>query len=199
MHNQAFFRSPTQLFTRPHITGCENNSHRNITMTLSLKQWSCVLCGERMKLEVFKSCVLSGFFAPCKEIQDSFGVLIPCRGFRIPVTGFQALKHGFWFSIVSGIPDSLSYIPDIKAQDFGYHKHNFSRIPESTSNKFREFWNPDSLHVASFLSSRISESGFLTCGEFFKFSNLHSTRAYESRNALAFMRFYIAREKEKNC
>ena len=156
MHNQAFFRSPTQLFTRPHITRPSHyNSHRNITMTLSLKQWSCVLCGERMKLEVFKSCVLSGFFAPCKEIQDSFGVLIPRRGFRIPVTGFQALKHGFWFSIVSGIPDSLSYIPDIKAQDFGYHKYNFSRIPESTSNKFRGFRNPDSLHVASFVNSQI--------------------------------------------
>jgi len=124
-------------------------------MTLSLKQWNCVLCGELMKWEVFKSCVLSGFFAPCKEIQDSFGVLIPRRGFRIPVTGYQALKHGFSISIVSGIPDSLSCIPDTKAQDFRYHKHNFSRMPESTSNKFPGFRNPDSLHVASFLSSQI--------------------------------------------
>ena len=34
----------TQLFTRPHKIGCENNCHRNIKMTLSLKQWqSCVL------------------------------------------------------------------------------------------------------------------------------------------------------------
>ena len=40
----AFEGGGTQLFTRPHRIGCENNSHRNITMTLSLKQWrSCVL------------------------------------------------------------------------------------------------------------------------------------------------------------
>ena len=35
----AFEGGRTQLFTRPHRIGCENNSHRNITMTLSLKQW----------------------------------------------------------------------------------------------------------------------------------------------------------------
>ena len=35
--------SATQLFTRPHSIGCENNRHRSITMTLSPKQWSCVL------------------------------------------------------------------------------------------------------------------------------------------------------------
>ena len=29
--------------SRPHSIGCENNGHRNMTMTLSLKQWSCVL------------------------------------------------------------------------------------------------------------------------------------------------------------
>ena len=40
----AFEGGRTQLFTRPHRIGCENNSHRNITMTLSLKQRrSCVL------------------------------------------------------------------------------------------------------------------------------------------------------------
>ena len=33
----AFVRRGTQLFTRPHRIGCENNRHRNITMTLSLK------------------------------------------------------------------------------------------------------------------------------------------------------------------
>ena len=40
----AFAGGGRQLFTRPHSIGCENNSHRNITVTLSLKQWrSCVL------------------------------------------------------------------------------------------------------------------------------------------------------------
>ena len=29
----AFAGGGTQLFTRPHRIGCENNSHRNITMT----------------------------------------------------------------------------------------------------------------------------------------------------------------------
>ena len=32
-----------QLLTRPHSIGCENKRHRNITMTLSLKLWSCML------------------------------------------------------------------------------------------------------------------------------------------------------------
>ena len=31
------------LFTRPHRIGCEKNRHRNTTITLSLRQWSCVL------------------------------------------------------------------------------------------------------------------------------------------------------------
>ena len=31
---------------------------------------------------------------------------------------------------VSGIPNSLSCIPDSKAQDSGFHKQKFSRIPE---------------------------------------------------------------------
>ena len=31
------------FFTRPHRIGCEKNRHRDTTITLSLKQWSCVL------------------------------------------------------------------------------------------------------------------------------------------------------------
>ena len=33
----------------------------------------------------------------------------------------------YWFSgpIISGILDSLSFIPDSKGQDFGHHKQNF--------------------------------------------------------------------------
>ena len=39
---------------------------------------------------------------------------ILCCGFRILGTGFQYLlvEDGFWIPIVSGIPDSLSCIPD---------------------------------------------------------------------------------------
>ena len=50
-------------------------------------------------------------------------------------TGFQSLsaKLGFWIPIVSGIPDSLSCIPDSKVQDFRFRisKAEISRIPES--------------------------------------------------------------------
>ena len=48
--------------------------------------------------------------------------------FRIPWS--LSVKLGFWIPIVSGIPDSLSCIPDSKAQDFGFHKQKFPRIPE---------------------------------------------------------------------
>ena len=39
---------------------------------------------------------------------------------------------GFWIPIISGIPDSLSCVPDSKAQDSGFHKQ-----------KFLGFRNPD--------------------------------------------------------
>ena len=44
------------------------------------------------------------------------------------------MELGFWISIVSEIPDSLSCIPHCKAQDSGFHKQ-----------KFHGFRNPDSL------------------------------------------------------
>ena len=52
--------------------------------------------------------------------------------FRIPWS--LSVKLGFWIPIVSGIPDSLSCIPDFKDQDFGFHKQKISpdsgiRIP----------------------------------------------------------------------
>ena len=45
----------------------------------------------------------------------------------VPGTGFQSLSMelGFWILIISGIPDSLSCIPDSKAQHFHFHKQNF--------------------------------------------------------------------------
>ena len=101
-----------------------------------------------MKLEVLRAiCFFSPHVRKFKTVLDS--------RYRILVSGFHALKHGFWLSIVSGIAGSLSYIRDTKAQNSRYYKHNFPRIPESTSNKFRGFRNPDSLHVASFVSSQI--------------------------------------------
>ena len=59
-------------------------------------------------------------------------------GFQIPGTRFRFLlvKFGFWIPIFSWVPDSLSCIPDSKAQDAGFHKE---KIPG--------FWNPDFLDL----------------------------------------------------
>jgi len=58
-------------------------------------------------------------------VQDSLGFWIARRGFWIPGNGFQFLsvEVGFWILIVSGIPDSLSFIL--------VSTNNFSWIPES--------------------------------------------------------------------
>ena len=66
-----------------------------------------------------------------RHSQDSPGFWIPRRGFRIRGTGFQYLsvELGFWIPIVSGIPDSLSCIPDSKTQNSGFHKPNFFSYP----------------------------------------------------------------------
>ena len=37
-----------------------------------------------------------------------------------------SMELGFWIPIISGIPDSLSCIPDSKAHDSGFHKLNLS-------------------------------------------------------------------------
>ena len=68
-----------------------------------------------------------------KGIQDSLGFWIPRRGFRISGIGshYFSVQFGFWIPIVSGIPDSLSCIPDSKAQDSEFHKQKNVRIPES--------------------------------------------------------------------
>ena len=98
-----------------------------------------------MKLEVLRAiCFFSPHVRKFKTVLDS--------RYRILVSGFHALKYGFWLSIVSGIPGSLSYIRDTKAQDSRYHKHNFPRIPESTSNKFPGFRIPQATY---FPDSRI--------------------------------------------
>ena len=57
--------------------------------------------------------------------------MVPRHGFRIAGTGFHSLsvELGFWIPIASGIPDSLSCIPDSTNKffsDFGFHAQNFS-------------------------------------------------------------------------
>ena len=81
--------------------------------------------------------------AHVRGIKHTLGFWIPHHWFRIPGTGFQSLsvELGLWISIVSGIPDFLSCVPNSKAQDSRFHKQNFpgfrilkakiSQIPES--------------------------------------------------------------------
>ena len=81
-------------------------------------------------------------FALCKGIQDRLGFWIPRCGFQIPGTGVQSLsvELGFWIPIVSGIPDSVSCIPDSKTRDSGFHKQNFPgfRVPLHGVNLFEQ-------------------------------------------------------------
>ena len=121
------------------ITTCEALSTRiriflkpkfvsNETSTLRRRnQWICF----------FKTALQSGLewpvhtIVPCKRIQHNLGFWIPRRGLiRIPGTGFWSLLEelGVRIPIVSGIPESLSWIPYSKAQDFRFHQKNFSQL-----------------------------------------------------------------------
>ena len=84
------------------------------------------------------SLIVVNSFALCKGNQDSLGFWIPCRGLRIPDTGFQSLtvELGFWIPIFSGIPDSMSCIPDSKANDIHIPQAKFTRIPDSTGKNY---------------------------------------------------------------
>ena len=68
-------------------------------------------------------------------------------GFHVVDSRFQVLDSkslsvglGFWIPIVSGIPDSMSCIPDSKTRDCGFHKQNFSgsRVPLHGVNLFEQ-------------------------------------------------------------
>ena len=61
----------TQLFKRPYWIGCENKRHTNITMTLYPWNNGAACYGEPMKLEVFRSCILSRagyWYILCDEV-----------------------------------------------------------------------------------------------------------------------------------
>ena len=55
---------------------------------------------------------------------------IPDSRYWIPDS--LSVKVGFWISIFIGVPDSLSCIPDSKAQDSEFHSKN---LPESGFHK----------------------------------------------------------------
>lgn len=74
---------------------------------------------------------------------SSLGFWFPRRGVQIPGTGFQSLQleFGFWIPIFNGILDSLSRIPDSKAQDAVFNRQ-----------KFTGFWNSDSFTCGELVS-----------------------------------------------
>ena len=72
--------------------------------------------------------------------QDSPGFWIPRRGFRI--LGSLSEKLGFWIPIFFQV--FLSWIPDSKAQDFGFREQIF-QDSGFHKQKFSLFRNPDSL------------------------------------------------------
>ena len=80
--------------------------------------------------------------SPCSVIQDSLGLWIPRLGFRNPGTVFQSLSvdYGFQVFIVRGILDSLSGIPNSKAQDSEFQKKIFPRdwIPQEQTTGIPE-------------------------------------------------------------
>ena len=74
---------------------------------------------------------LSAQVRESKRVLDSrfldFTPWIPDSRYCIP--NYLSVELGFWIPIVSGIPDSLSCIPDSKAQDSEFHNQKF---PNST-------------------------------------------------------------------
>ena len=46
-------------------------------------------------------------------------------GFQVLDSSFLSVELEFWIPIVSGIPDSLSCIPDSKAQGSRFHQQKF--------------------------------------------------------------------------
>ena len=79
--------------------------------------------------------------APRKGIQDSLGFWIPHRGFRIPSTRLR-------ISIVSGIPDSMSCIPDSKAQVSGFHKQKLPLLTRCPKQNFLDPASKSLIHGA---------------------------------------------------
>ena len=88
-----------------------------------------------------------------KVIQDSLAWILDfmlCVEFEFQVLDSLSLKLGIRIPVFTGISDSLTCIPDSKAQNSGSHDSNFpdskfqppkiSRIPDSTKKSF-----PDSL------------------------------------------------------
>ena len=64
MPNFRAKRGGTQLFTRSHKIGCENNRHRNITVTLPLKLWIIIPHSTRTRYTSSKWCITLSYSKP---------------------------------------------------------------------------------------------------------------------------------------
>ena len=74
-----------------------------------------------------------GLGSPCKVIHGSLGCWIPdALSVENWTLDSMSMEPGFRIPIISGILDFLSWIPDSKAQDSGFHNQILSRyFPES--------------------------------------------------------------------
>ena len=86
------------------------------------------VCMQKVVLEppFFLQCLIFLVRMLSAHVKESKTVWIRRRGFRITGTGF-------WITIVSGIPDSLSCIPDFRSPIFWNPQAKMSRIPDSLS------------------------------------------------------------------
>ena len=79
--------------------------------------------------------------APRKGIQDNLGLdstpWIPNSRYWIPDS--LSVELGFRIPIVSGIPDSISCIPDSTAQDSKFHLQKFPRFQNSNSLSWGDY------------------------------------------------------------
>ena len=108
-----------------------------VTKVVEIKNFMRACCWDRA--------IALKAIAPCKEIRD--WILHHVRksktvldfGFYAMDSGFQVLDSILFSvtlimdSIIGGIPDSLSCIPDSKAQDSGLNNQNFHRFRDSIS------------------------------------------------------------------
>ena len=127
------------MFGRPSERNClswklQHNDNKKKVKQLSFSAGMHYLPQQSAHVRESKTVLDSGFHAVDSGFQSSLSVEL---GFRIP--------------IVSGIPDSLSCIPDSKTQDSKFYKHKFSCFRNLGSLKWRDQqsnWNKETPRAA---------------------------------------------------
>ena len=104
------------------------------------------------------------YVASSKRIQDSIGFWISTLWIldssywildlcQLLDSGSLSVEFGFRIPIFGGIPDSLSFIPDSKTQDFGFQRQKFPDSGIRSSLKWGH-------HIKFFLVLRASGRGW---------------------------------------